>query len=221
MFSNVMGRIDMDAVASIQERYNFTFPELYRTLRANGHFSPQPWKNYLSFDNCEWLTLDAIANYKFLDFQITSEGGFVPFGVSSRNDEWCWRLDWATDLEPPVVFCEWGETGFGYAPDFRGFLYRNAMEEFAGSNDFATGSGKLADLQQAVAILSPHLPKTWGEQLQALAKHELNLWSRGNSGELYILPRRELEAIIADQLAFPHLNEVFMQDKARSKRLSP
>lgn len=209
----------MDAVASIRQRYGFALPDLYCTLLAKGHFSPQPWMNYLSLDGCEWLTLDAIASYEFLDFQITSDGGFVPFAVSSRCDEWCWRLDWAASAEPPVVFCERGETGFGYAPDFRGFLYRKALEEFAGYNDFAAGGGKLADLRRAVAVIATHLPGAWGEQLLALAKHELSGWRRGNAGELHVLPRSELEALIAERLAFPHLNETFAQDRERARRL--
>ena len=44
---------DMDADTSIQQRYGFTTPDLYRILLGRGHFSPKPWKNYLSFDDCE------------------------------------------------------------------------------------------------------------------------------------------------------------------------
>lgn len=208
----------MDADTSIQQRYGFALPGLYRTLLARGHFSPRPWKNYLSFDDCEWLTLEAIATYEFLDFQITSDGGFVPFAVSGRRDEWCWRLDWAAQAGPPVVFCEHGENGFGYAPDFQGFLYRKALEEFAGHNDFAAQGRKLEDLRRAVAIITPHLPAAWGKQLRALATYDLSEWHRGDYGELYVLPKSELETLIAEHLAFPYLNETFIQDKERARR---
>lgn len=208
----------MDAHASIQKRYGFALPDLYQTLLAKGHFSSKPWKNYLSFDDCEWLSPENIATYKFLDFQITSDGGFVPVAVSARRDEWCWRLDWATSAEPPIVFCERGESGFGYAPDFRGFLYRKALEEFAGHNDFSAEAGKLADLQRAVGIITPHLPGPWAKQLRQLADCDLGAWQEGDSGELYVLPNSDLEAVIASKLAFPHLNETFEQDKERANR---
>ena len=207
----------MNTQASIQKRYGFSFPDLYQTLLAKGHFSVKPWKNYLSFDDCEWLSLENIATYKFLDFQITSDGGFVPFAISSRRDEYCWRLDWASGANTPIVFCEYGESGFGYAPDFRGFLYRKALEEFAGHNDIAGDEGKLADLQRAVKIISPHLPAAWADQLRELAACGLDDWQTGEYDELYVLPKSELANRIDSQLAFPQLNESFSQDKERAK----
>lgn len=207
----------MDAHASIQQRYGFALPGLYRTLLAKGHFSTKPWKNYLGFDDCEWLSVEDIATSEFLDFQITSDGGFVPFAISARRDEWCWRLDWATSAEPPIAFCERGEGGFGFAPDFRGFLYRKALEEFAGHNDFSGSANKLADLQRAVKIITPHLPGSWGIQLGKLAKYKLSEWQKGDYGELYVLPKSEAEMLIADQLSFPQLNEAFVQDKERAR----
>lgn len=208
----------MDAQALIQKRYGFALPDLYQSLLANGHFTVKPWNNYLSFDDCEWLSLENIATYRFLDFQITSDGGFVPFAVSSRRDEYCWRLDWATGANSPIVFCEYGESGFGYAPDFRGFLYRKALEEFAGHNDIAGDESKLGELQRAVKIICQHLPTAWSNQLRELAACALDDWQEGEYGELYVLPKSELETRIADQLAFPHLNETFEQDKDRANR---
>ena len=208
----------MVAQASIQKRYGFSLPDLYQTFLAKGHFTAKPWKNYLNFDDCEWLSLENIATYKFLDFQITSDGGFVPFAVSSRRDEYCWRLDWATGANSPIVFCEYGESGFGYAPDFCGFLYRKALEEFAGHNDIAGDEDKLAELQRAVKIISPHLPASWSDQLRELAACRLEDWQTGEYGELYVLSKSELANRIADQLAFPQLNETFAQDKERANR---
>lgn len=199
----------MDALASIQSRYGFTLPELYQNLLAKGHFSARPWENYLCFDDCEWLSLPDIASYEFLDFQITSKGGFVPVAISARRDEWCWRLDWATGAKPPIVFCERGEQGVGYAPDFRGFLYRKALEEFGGFNDFASNGKKLADLQRAVAIIAPQLPDAWANRLREMAEHDLGDWQKNKFGSLYLLAKPDLESVIASDLAFPHLNETF------------
>lgn len=208
----------MDTLAAIETRYGITLPKLYRDFLVQRHFSPEPWKNYLAFDDCEWLSPKAIESYKFLDFQISSDGGFVPFATTSRRDEFCWCLDWATGAEPPIVFCERGESGFGYAPDFRGFLYRKALEEFAGYNDFASDEGKLGDLQRAVKIISPHLPAEWAKQLRTLAEYDLDEWQEGDAGELYVLAPADLEARIGSQLAFAHLNESFEQDKERVNR---
>jgi hypothetical protein len=207
----------MDAIASIRERYGFEFPELYRTLLAKGHYSTTPWENLLDLRECEWLSLEEIATYEFLDFQITSDGGFVPFGISSRRDEFCWRLDWATGGEPPIVFCERGDSGFGFAPHFQGFLYRRALEEFAGY-DGPSDERDLARLRHAVDILTPYLPGRWAGQLRGLAERDFGRWHRGPRGEIYLVPEDELNATIAEQLAFPHLNEKFIQDKDRVKR---
>lgn len=208
----------METLAAIQQRYGFEFPGLYQTLLSKGHFSPQPWTNYLVFDDCEWLSAEAIATYQFLDFQITSDGGFVPFAISARGDEFCWRLDWATGAEAPIVFCERGEGGFGYAPDFQGSLYRKALEEFAGHNDIAGDKRKLRELQRTVSIIGPYLPDPWANQLRELAEHDVGHWKQGKYGELYVLSKPELESRIVEQLAFPHLNETFVQDKERANR---
>lgn len=115
--------------------------------------------------------LPKIATYKFLDFQITSNGGFVPFAVSARGDEDCWRLDWAETTEPPVVLCERGENGYGYAPHFQGFLYRKALEEFAGYGGIER-ERDLKRLRHAVTLIAPSLPSAWAGRLQELAQRE-------------------------------------------------
>jgi hypothetical protein len=207
----------MDAITSIRERYGFEFPKTYRALLEQGHFSTTPWENYLDFHDCEWLTLEDIANYEFLDFQITSDGGFVPFAISTRRDEFCWRLDWANGAEPPIVLCERCESGFGYAPHFQGFLFRYALEEFAGYAG-PDSERDLARLRHAVTIIAPYLPDRWSARLLALAQRGFNEWTKGPRGEVFILPKDELEAVVAEQLAFPHLNEKFVQDRELANR---
>lgn len=202
----------MDTITSIRCRYGFDLPELYRKLLAKGHFAPKPWENYLNLHECEWLSLEEIAAYEFLDFQITSDGGFVPFGITARRDEYCWRIDWATEAEPPIVFCGRGESGFGYAPHFQGFLYRQALEEFAGYGGPENEKG-LATLQRTVGILAPYLASPWAGQLRELADRRFAEWKMGKRGEVYLLAKDELEAVIAEQLPFSHLNERFEQEK--------
>jgi hypothetical protein len=200
--------------AAIRQRYGFEFPELYQKLLTLGCFSTTPWDNYLDLPECEWLSLDKIATYKFLDFQITSDGGFVPLAITSRRDEYCWRLDWLAESEPPIVFCE---RGFGYAPHFQGFLYRQTLETFAGFGSPENPRG-LAKLQRTVSILAPHLSARWSSHLNELAKYHFADWKKGKQGEMYLVEKNELSAAIIENLSFPHLNESFVLDKERAQR---
>lgn len=202
----------MDTIAAIQSRYGFGLPATYRALLEKGHLSPNPWENYLALQDCEWLSLEQIANYEFLDFQITSNGGYVPFAVSSRRDEFCWRLDWAEGKEPPIVFCERGESGFGYAPHFLGFLYRKLLEEFAGYGGIEQ-KRDLNRLQQAVDLVAPYLLPDWAGRLRGLSKRKFNEWKRGKYGELLLVNREELKAEISSQLAFANLDKKFVLSK--------
>lgn len=200
-----------DAMSSIRDRYGFELPQTYQAILANGHFSTSPWDNYLELQDCQWLPLDEMAAYEFLDFQITSDGGFVPFAVSARRDEFCWRLDWSTGAVPPIVLCERGDEGWGYAPHFLGFLYRKVLEEFAGYGP--EDERGLARLRHAVALVTPYLPPAWAARLKALAQRDFGEWKKGKYGERFLLPKDELEALVCAELAFPHLNERFVQDK--------
>lgn len=204
----------MEPNEAIRKRYGFDFPASYRAMQEQGHFSTDPWENYLELQDCEWLPPEQIATYEFLDFQITSDGGFVPFAVSARRDEYCWRLDWASGSEPPVVLCERGESGFGYAPHFLGFLYRKTLEEFAGFGGVER-ERDLKRLRQAVNIVAPFLPAAWSAQLRELAERQWSEWTKGKYGELLVLARNELAALVSAQLAFPQLNQKFTLDKRR------
>jgi hypothetical protein len=206
----------MDALASITKRFEFTLPAAYKALLDGGHLG-MPWETYVVFDDFEWLAADAIAEYEFSKYSIASDGGFVPFAINGGGNPWCWRMDWTANGVTPVAFCE-GEKGLGYAPDFRGFLFRKALEEFAGANDLASSPKKHADLRRAVDIVAPHLPAAWTKRLRELAGHEMKKWQKGKFGELFVLPKDELNAIVAKELAFPHLDEKFIEDKELLKR---
>jgi len=111
----------MDPYAEIKKRFGFELPEFYRTLATGGHLE-YPEEKYIAFDDCEWLTLDAIAEYDFNPWEISADGGFVPFAITGRNEPYCCRLDWATGGEPPIVLGERSEKAVCRAPDLRGFL---------------------------------------------------------------------------------------------------
>jgi hypothetical protein len=201
----------MQAYEIIFGRYRFEIPETYRALHALGHFDIPPTKDYLAFYDCEWLPLQEIAEYEFSKWSSASDGGFVPFAQTGRGEPYCWRLDWARGGEPPIVLCERCESGVCLAPDFRSFLYRMALEAFAGRNDFL-GDAKVEQLYRAVDIIAPHLPDDWVRRLRDLRGGR---WQRieKHGGYLVVLPRQECDAIIAAELAFPHLNEEFIHDK--------
>lgn len=201
----------MSQFASIEKRYGIRIPDLYRTLHDAGHFDPDAGDNYLAFTDNEWLSPDEIAEYEFLEWQAPHKTWFVPFSISARRDEWGWRLDWITDGEPAVVFCERGPEGFGYAPHFQGFLYRKTLEELSGtwlmeSTDDAQG---LARVKRTVEIVTPHLPAHWAERITELSQRE---WTTDELEAICVFPRSECEAIAAAELAFPHLDEEFLQE---------
>jgi hypothetical protein len=205
----------MNEYEAIRLRYGFELPEPYRSLRDAGHLDAPPSQNHLAFYDCEWLSLRAIAEYSFNEWEITGDGMFVPFAITGRHEPYCWRLDWESGAEPPIVLCERCESGICLAPDFRGFLYRMALEAFAGRNDFL-GEAKVEELHQTVNILASLLPAHWAQQLRDLRGRP---WQKDEKrGCLFILPQPECDAIIAAELTFPHLNEVFIHDKEYLKR---
>jgi hypothetical protein len=210
----------MNEYEEIRRRYGFELPASYRALRRAGHFDIPPTENCLAFYDCEWLPLRGIAKYTFNEWEITADGGFVPFAITGRREPYCWRLDWASGGEAPIVLCERSESGRCLAPDFRGFLYRTALEAFAGRNDFL-GDAKVEELHRAVDIIAALLPARWKRQLRKLRD---GVWQKDEQRRcLFVLPQEECERTIAAELSFPHLNEEFIHDKEyleRQKRRS-
>jgi hypothetical protein len=199
----------MDHYGAIEQRYGFVVPEVYRTLEAQGHLG-LPWRNYLAFYDCEWLKLEKIVQYKFNDWEIAVDGGFVPFAITGRHEPYCWRLDWASGGEPPIVLCKACESGICLAPDLRGFLYRMAIEAFAGRNDFL-GDARVDELRRAVDIIASLLPARWARQLRELQHGN---WQKDEKrAYLFIIPPQECDIILAKELSFLHLNEEFIHDK--------
>jgi hypothetical protein len=209
----------MDEFEAIRRRYGFEMPETYRVLQSAGNFQP-PLEKYLSFYDCEWLPLEEIANFQFNRWEIASDGGFVPFAMTGRHEPYCWRLDWAHGGEPPVVLCERCESARCLAPSFQGFLYRMALEAFAGRNDFL-GDSKVDELVRAVNIIVPLLPGDWARRLRDLRDRQDWQTKQERAGcSLFLLAPDECKAILAVDLAFQHLNEEFIHDKEYLERRS-
>jgi len=199
-----------ELLAAVEQRYGFCLPDLYQWFSAAGHFD-HSGNACLALTDVEWLRPQEIASYKFLEWQAPHKTWFVPFAISARRDEWGWRLDWAVDGKPPVVFCERGPEGYGYAPDFRGFLYRMLLEEFSGSwllEHEGDEVGRQA-VARSVEFVLPHLPKPWAARLETLAQKP---W-RSKDNYIGVYSRSECKQIIAIDLAFPYLNEKFWQEE--------
>jgi hypothetical protein len=204
----------MDAIAGIEMRYGIHLPPLYRTLLERKHFDHKHRESHLSFSDHEWLTLEEIAQYKFLSWQAPSKSWMVPFAISARRDEWGWRSDWQQGDDLPVVFCGRSEEGFGFAPNFAGYLYRRLLEEFSGTwlmeaPDDLKGKH---ELERTVHIVLPHLPSAWAKHIKTLSTKP---WHKDKHGAICVFPRSECDALVGDELAFPHLNEKFLQEPAR------
>jgi hypothetical protein len=212
-------RSDMQEYAAIEQRYGFAIPPTYRVLEGQGHFSyEQGAENYLAFYDCEWLPLEGIAHYDFNPWEIAVDGGFVPLAITGGHEPYCWRLDWATEgSEPPIVLCERSERATCLAPNFGGFLYRMALEAFAGRNDIPDTPKCKDELYRAVDILAAVLPPAWTARLRDLRGKP---WRKDEEhGNLVVISWQECQEIVRADLSFPHLDEKFIHDKDYLKRL--
>lgn len=209
----------MNEYESIERRYGFAIPPTYRQLEARGVLDHRRGlEGQLGFYDCEWLSLEGIATYKFNSWEIAVDGGFVPFAITGSHEPYCWRLDWATDgNEPPIVICERSERAICLAPNFGGFLYRMAIEAFAGRNDIGANPQCKDELLRAVDILVGVLPPAWSARLVELRTQP---WRKEEkSGDMVVLSWVEGQQIIQADLSFSHLNEKFFHDKHYLQRL--
>lgn len=201
----------MDEYDSIKARYSFRLPPLYRELQAAGYFDHAQPTTYIEFTDHQWKSLKAVASHQFCDWQTHTRTFFVPFSHSARRDEWGWRRDWITGDEPAVVFCERGPEGRGFAPDFRGFLYRMLLEELSGTwllENPQDEEGK-ATICRVVEVIGPPTSARVGRRIDELSRQP---WYTDKTGTICVFPRSECDRIIEQDLAFPHLNEVFQQE---------
>lgn len=199
---------DYDLIAA---RYGFVLPPLYRELQAAGCFDYKQPDKYIEFTDHQWLSLESIASHEFCKWQTNLQRFLVPFSHSARRDEWGWRLDWMSGEEPAIVFCERGLTGEGFAPNFRGFLYRMLLEEFSGTwvvENPEDEEGK-AKIRRAVDVVCPRLPQEWAQRIEGVSRLP---WYIDEDKTVCVYPRAECDRIVAMDLAFPHLDEAFSQE---------
>jgi hypothetical protein len=189
----------------IEARHGLHVPGQYRAVRAKGLFD-HDGPNELLLTDVDWMTTEAIANFRPLGFQIE---GLVPFARTARRDLYCWYPAWTSDKGIPIAFCPRDdENAICYAPDFFGFLYRILLEEFSGSwlpEDYGIDGTAERFLRYAKDV-GQFLPDSWADTLHQLSLRPL----REVEKEVYgVTERQKCDELIEKALSFSRLNEEF------------
>jgi hypothetical protein len=85
------------------------------------------------------------------------------------------------------------------------------LEEFSGTwvvESPEDDEGK-AKIRRAIEVICPHLPGAWAKRIDELSRQP---WYTDKGGTIRVYPRAECSRIIEQDLAFPHLDEVFQQE---------
>lgn len=192
-------------LAEAQDRYRFIFPELYVDMQRLGCFDPFA-ESYLQLSDLLWLPMGHITAHQFHKQQID---GLVPFGRTANEDLWCFYPGIDAETQQAVVFCpDEDEVATIYAPDFRSFVYRSLLEEFA-----CTGLTEHYDVKQSdtvlrgyVDVVAGFLPAPWIERLRGLAALP---WEQDRNGYYGAISESDLEAILEADLPYQRLDEEF------------
>jgi len=188
-----------------QERYQFTFPELYLHFLQLGCFDPFH-ERYLQLADLLWLPPAQIARHRFHRQQID---GLIPFARTAQEDLWCFYPAIDEGTGQAVVFCpDEDEVASIYAPDFEAFVYRAMLEEYA-----CTGLTEHYEVNQApevlrgfTAFLQSWLKPAWAHRLQEVDRLP---WQRDANGYYGAIDVEILNAILAADLAYDRLDEEF------------
>lgn len=188
-----------------RERFGFEPPALYHRMRADGCFDRFA-ATHLQFSDLVWLDEAEIQAFEFADDQIP---GLVPIATTMEQDLWCWYPAMNDGGPAPVVFCPLeDEVASIHAPDFAAWIYRLMLEEYA-----CTGLTEHLDVRQSRLVLdhfaarmADYLPAPWVERLGELKGRP---FATDDNGYYGVLVEDELAAILAEDLAYPRLDEEF------------
>ena len=159
----------MEDLERIEQKYGLRLPEAYCSMQALGWLDVKlsDNHNYFWLSEAEWMPLDAIAEYKFQEYQ---KPGFVPFASTGGGDHWCW---WPTEHPEVVVFCAHDSyDGEFYAPSFIGFVYR-CLLDYARSISSKEEHEVRQYLRTSATRLSTYLSGSWKDALNDLASAQL------------------------------------------------
>lgn len=197
----------MNEYEHLRQRFDFELPDTYREMQEAGFFDFDNL-NYLFLTDLEWLSLEQIITFKFLEFQID---GLIPFAKSARKDLFCWYPQWIFHDNTPVIFCPRDDNeAFGYAGDFAACIYRLLLEEFSGSClvDSLGIEETSVRFRKYAQNIKGYLPPAWSNSLSLLAERPLKELEPDVFG---VFSRSECNVLIERQLGFLHLNQKLIQ----------
>lgn len=201
----------------IREAHGMTVPATYRRLWFDGLLSwprstAESWAelvlsgSLLWFTDFEPLEVEAIADWDYGYLRLPT---FVPFAKNGRADVWAWYTPWCSENEPVVVFGPREEDEAEvFAPDFAGFLFRRALEEFSGSwlgEEFGGREGIAAYFRQLPETLRPYLP---ARLTAVLEHHARRAVSEPDEGIHLLMEPDEAKEIAKEALDFDRFDVV-------------
>lgn len=192
--------------AKMNARWGMEPPSLFSSMERAGLIANDP--PGVRFSRFFWLSAHQIADEQWLLPHIPQ---LVPFARSAGRDHFAWHLNGTPD--PWVAECPRDSNmALGYAPSFKGFLYRAMLEELA---DCWLGDILNLDIRETHQLLisyanrvRPYVAESWGATLIHAANQEIK---RLKSGGVATISTREIEDIINADLPFPMLHKEFAQ----------
>jgi hypothetical protein len=195
-----------DGIGGVRKRFGFTLPDDYLRLWALGLLNRHN-SAWIEVSRHTWLSPDEIATIKWWpDYKIKS---LVPCAQTGGGGHVCWvasrgRPKFIADCPRDSDFAK------GFAANFEGLLFRSLLDEFSDTwlveDDLAAASRKFrrdADLAASV------LPNDWGVLLKKLARRRPSI--NKESGNPHVISFVEVAEIVKKELAFPNLDEPFVQ----------
>lgn len=195
----------MDLYAAIEAKYGFAIPEDYRRMERDGFFDLKNDATYLQIHEMEWMRPDEILAHKPADFH---KPGFIPFAFTGGGDEWCW----CPAMDPKAVVSCPRDDSFGTfdAPDFLGSIYRRCLDAALELTDCDTEDECRGYYTTCITKLARYFPPARIESLQSIAKAPILQLYQGKLPYRALLTRQDHDKLVAQDLAFPRLNEEFV-----------
>ena len=179
-------------------------------MQALGWFDVKS-PDYFWVYEAEWMSLEEIAEHEPAEYH---KPGYVPFAFTAGGDHWCW---WPSEHPGAVVLCphDCNEGEFD-ASSFVGFLYRRLLglleyawciqdDEEGGEQDVRKG------LYDSTLRLTPYLPASWRDTLNALASAPLirQFTPNGSDAGWSLITDEQKQQITQRDLVFPLLGQRF------------
>ncbi|NRA39988.1 MAG: SMI1/KNR4 family protein [Planctomycetes bacterium] len=196
----------MNDYSTIEARFEFALPELYKKMVADQCFDHHQEK-HLQFTDLEWLTAEQIFTWVFDKHLIE---GLIPFAQTLSGNLWAWypQLD---PRNPQAVVCipDEDEVAVIYAPDFCSAMYRMLLDEMANTFLVERGDQKSAQrhLREYCETLAVYFPAKWNDRLKEYSQRELQATQENFYG---VIDEELVEEILAEDLVYDRLDEEFI-----------